>query len=160
MANSTQDFLDFEDIREGTIVLKNRAIRGILLVSSTNFALKSQEEQDAVVFQFQTFLNSLDFFLQITIQSRKLNITGYIDRLKELEQNQTNELLRQQTESYRKSVETLIATGSVLSKNFFVVVPFSLIEATSSANQTTAGSFFCSQNQNLWENCQTTNLTE
>jgi len=123
MANSTQDFLDFDDIREGTIVLKNRAIRGILLVSSTNFALKSQEEQDAIVFQFQTFLNSLDFFLQITIQSRKLNITGYIDRLKELEQNQTNELLRQQTESYRKSVEALIATGSVLSKNFFVVVP-------------------------------------
>jgi len=145
MSNSTQDFLEFEDVREGTIVLKNRAIRGILLVSSTNFALKSQEEQDAIVFQFQNFLNSLDFFLQITIQSRKLNITGYIERLKELEQNQTNELLRQQTESYRKSVEALIATGSVLSKNFFVVVPFALIEATSSANQTTAGSFLQSK---------------
>ena len=129
MANSTQEFLDFEEIREGTIVLKNRAIRGILLVSSTNFALKSQEEQDAVIYQFQNFLNSLDFSLQIVVQSRRLNITGYIDRLAELAQNQTNELLRYQTQEYKKFVEGLIAGGSILVKNFFAVVPFTLMEA-------------------------------
>lgn len=129
MSGSTQEFLDFEEVREGTIVLKNRAIRGVMLVSSTNFALKSEEEQDAIIFQFQNFLNSLDFTLQIIIQSRHLNITGYIDRLKNLEQQQTNELLKQQTESYRKFVEKMIAGGSVLSKNFFVVVPFTLMEA-------------------------------
>ena len=120
MASSTQDFLDFEEVREGTIVLKDRAIRGVLLVSSTNFALKSQEEQEAMIYQFQSFLNSLDFSLQVVIQSRRLNITGYIDRLKELEAQQTNELLRLQTTSYREFVEGLVGSGSILAKNFFV----------------------------------------
>lgn len=132
MAGSTQEFLDFEEIREGTIVLKTRAIRGVMLVSSTNFALKSQEEQDAIIFQFQSFLNSLDFTLQIVIQSRHLNITGYIDRLKGLVEEQTNELLKYQTDEYRKFVEKMVAGGSVLSKNFFVVVPFTLMEALKS----------------------------
>jgi len=118
MASSTQDFLEFEEIREGTILLQNRAIRGVLLVSSANFALKSQEEQDAIIYQFQSFLNSLDFSLQIVIQSRKLNITGYLDRLKELEQAQTNELLKMQTAEYRKFVESLIEGGSILAKHF------------------------------------------
>jgi len=119
MASSAQEFLEFEEVREGTIVLKNRSIRGLMLVSSTNFALKSQEEQDAIVYQFQNFLNSLDFFIQITIQSRRLNITGYIDRLKSLEEEQTNELLKQQTESYRKFVETLIAGGVDFGEKLF-----------------------------------------
>ena len=129
MASSTQDFLEFEEIREGTIVLKDRAIRGVLLVSSTNFALKSEEEQDAIIFQFQSFLNSLDFSLQVVIQSRRLNITGYLDNLKALEEQQTNELLRHQTTEYRKFVESMVAGGSILTKNFFVVVPFTLLEA-------------------------------
>ena len=129
MASSTQEFLEFEEIREGTIVLKDRAIRGVLLVSSTNFALKSEEEQDAAIFQFQSFLNSLDFSLQVVIQSRRLNITGYLDNLKALEEQQTNELLRHQTTEYRKFVESMVAGGSILTKNFFVVVPFTLLEA-------------------------------
>jgi len=145
MASSAQEFLEFQDVREGTMVLKDRSIRGVMLVSSTNFALKSQEEQDAIVYQFQSFLNSLDFSIQITIQSRRLNITGYIDRLKALEQEQANTLLREQTAEYRKFVETLIAGGSILAKNFFVVVPFSLIEANPDASQTAAGTFLRSK---------------
>ena len=129
MAGSTQEFLEFQEIREGTIVMNDRSIRGVLLVSSTNFALKSAEEQDAIIFQFQSFLNSLDFFIQVVVQSRRLNITGYIDRLKTLEQEQTNELLKLQTVEYRKFVESLIAGGSILAKNFFVVVPFYVMEA-------------------------------
>jgi hypothetical protein len=139
MAHSTQEFLNFEDVREGTIILQDRSIRGLLLVSSTNFALRSQEEQDAIVFQFQSFLNSLDFSIQITIQSRTLNITGYLDRLKALEDEQTNLLLRQQTEGYREFVSSLVEGGSILTKNFFVIIPFTLIEANPDASQTTAG---------------------
>jgi len=124
----TQEFLEIDQIREGIIILKNRSIRGILMVSSLNFALKSDEEQEVIINQFQDFLTSLDFSCQITIQSRRLNITGYLEKLKELEKNQENELLKTQISEYRKFIEQLIAGGSIMTKTFFVVIPFTLIE--------------------------------
>lgn len=125
---STQQFLEIEQIREGTVVLKNKSLKGIIMVSSLNFALKSDEEQQAIIYQFQNFLNSLDFPLEIVIQSRRLNITGYLEKLKELEKVQENELLKIQTAEYQKFIKDLIAGGAIMSKNFFVVVPFTLIE--------------------------------
>jgi type IV secretory pathway VirB4 component len=121
---STQQFLEIEDIREGVLILKDKSLRGVLLVSSLNFALKSEEEQNAIIYQFQNFLNSLDFPIQIYIQSRKLNITGYIEKLKELERQQKNELLKIQTRDYIQFIENLLAGESIMSKNFYVIVPF------------------------------------
>jgi len=123
----TQQFLEIDQIREGVVVLKNKSLRGILMVSSLNFALKSEEEQTAIIYQFQNFLNSLDFSLEIVIQTRKLNITGYLDKLKEIEKKQENELLKIQTADYRNFIKNLISGGQIMSKNFFVVVPFNLI---------------------------------
>ncbi|MDO8558706.1 MAG: hypothetical protein Q7R84_00020 [bacterium] len=132
---STQDFLEIDQIREGVVILKNKALRAIMMVSSLNFALKSDEEQASIIYQFQEFLNSLDFPLQIVIQSRRLNITGYIDGIKVLESKQPNELLRAQTEAYRKFIEDVVSGappagryGEIMAKNFFVVVPFTLVE--------------------------------
>lgn len=125
---TTQQLLEIEDIKEGVVILKNKALRGVIMVSSLNFALKSEEEQNAIIYQFQSFLNSLDFSIEIVVQSRRLNITGYLDKLKEFEQRQENELLKIQTADYRKFIQDLIAGGSIMSKNFFVVVPFTLIE--------------------------------
>ena len=126
--SSTQQFLEIEQIREGVMILKNKSLRGVIMVSSLNFALKSEEEQTAIIYQFQSFLNSLDFSLQIVAQSRRLNITGYLDKLKDIEKKQENELLKTQTAEYRNFVQDLIAGSSIMSKNFFVVVPFTLIE--------------------------------
>lgn len=125
---STQQFLEIDQIREGMVLLRNKGMRGVLMVSSQNFALKSAEEQEATIFQFQSFLNSLDFPLEIIVQSRVLNITGYLDKLKELEGKQEIELLKIQTAEYGKFIKDLIAGGQILSKNFFAVVPFALIE--------------------------------
>jgi len=124
----TQQFLEIEEIRVGVIVLRTKALRGVIMVSSLNFALKSEEEQKAVIYQFQNFLNSLDFSLEIVVQSRRLNITGYLDKLKEFEERQENELLKTQIAEYRKFVNDLIAGGQILTKNFFVIVPFTLVE--------------------------------
>lgn len=121
---TTQQFLEIEQIREGVIVLKDKTLRGILMVSSLNFALKSEEEQTAILYQFQNLLNSLDFSCQIVLQSRRLNITGYLDRLKELEEKQENELLKIQTRGYREFIESLVKEGTIMTKNFFVVIPF------------------------------------
>lgn len=98
------------------------------MISSINFDLKSDDEQAAIIGQFQNFLNSLDFSCQIIIQSRRLNITGYFEKLKELEQNQTNELLKIQTSEYRKFIESIVAKGTIMTKQFFVIVPYSFGE--------------------------------
>ncbi len=96
----------------------------MLMVSSINIALKSRDEQEAVMHQFQSFLNSLDFPCQIVVQSRKTNITGYIEKIKKLEEEQTNELLKQQTTGYREFLEDFVSKESIYTKNFFVVVPY------------------------------------
>ena len=126
--SATQAFLEVQDIREGVLLLKNNGIRGILMVSSINFALKSEEEQTAIIYAFQTFLNSLDFFCQIVIQSRNINITPYLDSLKDLEEKQTNELLREQTKSYREFIKQMVVGDVVMTKSFYVVIPYNLME--------------------------------
>ncbi len=126
--SATQAFLEVQDIREGVLILKDNNIRGILMVSSINFALKSDEEQTGIIYAFQNFLNSLDFFCQIVIQSRNINITPYLDSLKDLEEKQTNSLLREQTASYREFIKNMVVGDVVMTKNFYVVVPYNLME--------------------------------
>ncbi|MBZ1356647.1 MAG: hypothetical protein KY054_02655 [Candidatus Nealsonbacteria bacterium] len=127
---STQQFLEINQIRDGVMILKNKTLRGVLIVSSVNFALKSVEEQNSIIYQFQDFLNSLDFSTQILCQSRKLNITGYLDKINFLEENQTNEMLRAQTKEYKNFIQNIVANQDILIKNFFVIIPYATIEAT------------------------------
>ena len=127
--SATQQFLEIQDIREGVLLLKNKSIRGVLMVSSINFALKSEEEQTAIIYAFQSFLNSLDFSCQIVIQSRNINITPYLDSLKDLENKQPNEQLREQTASYRDFIKNMVTGDVVMTKNFYAVVPYTLTEA-------------------------------
>lgn len=123
---STQSLLNIEEIKEGTVVLKDGSLRGVLVVSSTNFSLKSPQEQAALISAFQGFLNSLDFSLQILMQSRKLDINAYLDKLRIIMQKQTNELLRLQTQEYIEYIAKLVEFASIMSKTFYVVVPFSV----------------------------------
>lgn len=125
---ATQAFLEIKDIKEGLLLLRSGEIRGVLMVSSINFALKSEEEQTAIIYAFQSFLNSLDFFCQIVIQSRNINITPYLDGLKDLEDKQTNELLRKQTASYREFIKNMVVGDLVMTKSFYIVVPYNLME--------------------------------
>ncbi len=124
-----QDFLEVNQIKEGIMVLKNKGLRGVLMVSSVNFSLKSEEEQNATIYQFQNFLNSLDFFCQIIAQSRKINIKGYLDKIKQIEMNQENSLLKMQTADYRRFIKDLVTDNTILTKSFFVVVPYSISES-------------------------------
>jgi len=126
---STQDFLEFDQIREGIIILKNKGLRAVLMVSSLNFALKSADEQNAIIYQFQNFLNSLDFSCQILVLSRRLNIVGYLDKLGDIEKKEENELLKLQITEYRKFIEQIMKGGSIMQKTFYVIVPFSIMEA-------------------------------
>lgn len=111
------------------------------MVSSVNFDLKSEVEQNAIIYQFQNFLNSLDFSCQIVIQSRRLNITGYFDKLKEMESKQKNELLKIQTAEYRKFIQSMVGEGIIMTKQFFVVVPYTLGEVEGGGKASSSGGF-------------------
>ncbi len=130
-AQSTQQIVDIDKIRDGIVILKDGTLRAILMCSSLNFALKSQEEQDAIVYQYQNFLNSLDFPIQFVVHSRKLNIQHYLDSIREYLKKQKNELLRAQTEEYIDFIDSFVKTYNVMSKTFYVVVPFSRDEGKS-----------------------------
>ncbi len=121
---ATQDFVTIRDIRDGIVVLKSGQICKVLLASSVNFALKSQDEQRAILFQFQNFLNTLDFSLQIYVQSRRLNIEPYLAMLAERQGNQDNDLMRVQLREYIEFIRSFTIEVDVMSKNFFVIVPY------------------------------------
>lgn len=121
---STQRYLKISEIKNDCLVLKDGTLRAILLASSINFALKSEEEQKAVIQNYARFLNTLEFPLQIVTHSRPFNIDPYVNELNVLRQNQTNELLRNQTTDYRDFIKELIGLGEIMSRRFYIVVPY------------------------------------
>jgi len=121
---STQQYLDITEIKENTIVMKDGTLRAVLLVSSINFALKSEDEQNAVIDSYVRFLNNLSFTLQIVIQSRELDIDNYLQYLKEKEKEQTNKLLKVQTADYVEYIKELTSLGKIMNKRFYIIVPY------------------------------------
>lgn len=121
---STQEFVPIKEIRDGVVTLKNNSLVVVLLVSSINFALKSPDEQQAILLQFQNFLNSLDFTIQIFIQSRRLDIRPYLRAMEERLAAETNDLMKIQTREYIEFVKKFTETTDIMSKNFFVVIPY------------------------------------
>jgi len=121
---STQLYLKIAEIRDDSVVLKNGGIRSILKVTSINFNLKSDDEQNAIIYSYQNFLNSLEFPIQILIKSKKLDIDNYIDILREIGEKQTNPLLQRQTYEYMDYIQRLVEYADIMEKSFLVVVPY------------------------------------
>lgn len=134
--NSTQSFVPIQEVRDGVLVLKDGGMRAILLASSINFALKSEDNKNAIIFQFQDFLNSLDFSVEIVIQSRKLDIRPYIALLEEQEKKQTNDLMRIQIQEYIQFIRSFTENTNIMTKSFFIVVPYtpSIISTNKTSN--------------------------
>ena len=122
---STQDFVPVAEVRDGIVVLKDKSLRAVLLASSINFALKSEDEQTAFIVQFQNFLNSLDFSCEIFIQSRMLDIRPYIASLEIAYKAQLDDLMRIQIREYIEFIKSFTEAANIMTKNFFVVVPYS-----------------------------------
>jgi len=120
---STQMYLKIAEIRDDVLVLKNGGLRAILSVSSINFNLKSDDEQNAIIYSYQGFLNTLEFPIQIVIRSKKLDIDEYLDRLRKVGEKQTNPLLQRQTFEYVEYIAKLVEYADIMQKEFFVVVP-------------------------------------
>jgi len=123
--SSTQIHLDIAEARDGVIIMKDGSVRIVLMVSSVNFALKSELEQTALINGFRGFLNALNFPIQIVMQSRILNLDPYLQKLADRSQEIENPLLAKQVLEYRDFVGKLIDVASIMRKNFYVVVPYS-----------------------------------
>lgn len=121
---STVQYVDIAEIRDDMVILKDGTVRAVILVSSINFALKSEEEQEAIIQAYMTFLNGLEYSLQIVIQSRRMNIEAYMQALAEQQRKTENDLLRAQIEDYRTFVSELVELGQIMQKRFYVVLPY------------------------------------
>ena len=126
-AKATQEFVPIKEIRDGIITLKDGSLRAVMLANSVNLSLKSSDEQRATIFQFQNFLNSLDFSTQISVQSRKLDIRPYLLLLENRMKVQSEPLLKLQTREYMEFIRNFTETVSIMTKSFFVVVPYTHI---------------------------------
>ena len=127
---NTQDLVEVKDIKSDAVVLKNGALRQIVMVSGINFALKSEEEQNVIVHAYQDFLNGLDFQIQIVVHSRKINIDQYLETLKKHGEGETSPILQNQAAEYREFVRGFVEKNAIMEKTFLVTVPFVSVSAS------------------------------
>jgi type IV secretory pathway VirB4 component len=123
-SRTTQDFVPIKEVRDGVVILKDGSLRGVYIASSINLALKSQDEQGAVLAQFRSFLDSLDFSVQLFVQSRDLDIRPYVALLEQRYIEQTEELMKIQVREYIEFIRTFTEGANIMSKSFFVIVPY------------------------------------
>lgn len=121
---STQQYLPIKEIRDGVVVMKDGSMRTVIMVSSINFALKNEDEKNAIISSYQSFLNSLNFPIQIMVRSRKLHLDKYLGDVNTALQKQTNELLKLQTTQYIEFINELLQYANIMEKRFFIVVPY------------------------------------
>lgn len=122
--STTQRYLPFSEIRDNCMIMKDGSSRMVLRVHAVNFNLKSEDEQDAIIIGYQRFLNSLRFPIQIIVRSLKVDIEGYLMKLKNLAVKQQNHLLQEQTYRYVDFLTNLIDMAQIMKKDFYIVVPF------------------------------------
>ena len=122
--NQTQSFVPIQEVRDGIVILKDGSMRAILMTSSVNFALKSEEEQKAIIYQFQNFLNGLNFDIQIFVQSRNLDIRPYVALLQDRLKVQTDDLMKIQVKEYMQFIQSFTEQANIMTKRFFIVIPY------------------------------------
>ena len=137
-APSTTDLVQLAQIADNVIVLKAGSLRAVVEVNAINFDLRSSDEQAAITQQFEAFLNSIDFPVQIVVESRRFDVSGYLATIKTAAESLTNELLKVQAEEYARYVNELSELANIMSKRFFVVLQFT----ATSAPETSKKGFF------------------
>ncbi|MDD2744913.1 MAG: hypothetical protein PHU93_00055 [Candidatus Gracilibacteria bacterium] len=143
--STTQKYLPFSEIRGNCMIMKDGSSRMVLKVQALNFNLKSEEEQDSIIYGYQRFLNSLRFPVQIIVRSLKVDIEGYLLKLKNLAIKQQNPLLQEQTYRYVDFLTNLIDMAQIMKKEFYIIVPFDEVNEESVRTTGIVGMF-----QSFW----------
>jgi len=132
-SGATQKFVPIKEIRNGVIILKDGGYRGVLICSSINFGLKSADEQRGIILGFQNFLNTLDFSIQIVVNSRKMDLRPYLTLLEEKAPEQKTELMRIQLREYVEFIRSFADQANIMTKSFYIVVSYAPHSSTAHA---------------------------
>lgn len=152
-STATQQFVPIEHIRDGIITMKNGELRAIIITNSLNLSLKSEEEEQAVLLQFQSLLNGLEFPIQFFIQSRRLNIKPYMNLLQERSTQVKEDLLKIQIREYMGFIKKFTDETNIMTKHFFIVVPYlnsSLATSDTSSSLLSFGKANTKENEELF----------
>ncbi len=145
--NATQNFVPIKEIREGIVILNDGSMRALLSSTSLNLSLKGEDEQMGIISGFQTFLNSLDFNIEIFLQSKKLDIRSYLSLLKERQNEVEEDLLKIQIKEYIEFIQKFTEEQSIMTKNFYIVVPYDSLNIVSSEKRISEEDFIKNRNQ-------------
>lgn len=124
--NATQSFVPIKEIRNGIMILTDGNMRILLTSSSLNLSLKSEDEQMGIITGFQNFLNSLDFNIQIFLQSKKLDMRNYIEILKERQGAVKEDLLKIQIKEYIEFIQNFTTQQNIMTRTFYIVIPYDI----------------------------------
>jgi hypothetical protein len=122
--NSTQNMLQIAEIRDGIVIMSDGSYRSVVMVKSINFDLMSPQEQEAVEYNYQNFLNSLFFPIQIFIRSQKVDIAPYLEKLDKIRSEHDNMLLALLMDDYIGYITTLAQQTNIMDKKFYIIIPF------------------------------------
>ena len=121
---SARQQIAIKGVRDGILILPNNEYRAILQVSSLNFELRSEEEQDAIIDIYESFLNSVGSSLQILVRTREIDMDKYLADLGERLDDEKEEIYRTQLQNYDEFIRSLITTNKILTRHFYIIVPY------------------------------------
>jgi hypothetical protein len=127
---SSRRQVNIKGVKDGVLLLPGHQYRIVLRASSINFELKSDDEKDAIIETYQSFLNSLACPVQIVVRIREMDMQKYLNDFQALLANEKEEIYRNQIHNYTKFVQGLITRNKILSRHFYVVIPFTGTDKT------------------------------
>lgn len=121
---SSRRQIRIKEVKDGILVLPDNEYRLIVETSSINFELKSDEEQDILIDNFQNFLNSLPCELQILVRVREVDIDRYLEEIGKSKDTEKEKVYRDQINNYTSFIKNLVSGHKILSRRFYIVIPY------------------------------------
>ena len=116
--------IDIKGVQDNILLLTNNRYRAVLEVTPVNFELRSEDEQDAIIDIYESFLNSVGVPLQILIRTREIDMDKYLEDLSDQVTQEVVSIYKQQLEHYGEFIKSLISTNKILTRHFYVIVPY------------------------------------
>lgn len=121
--NSTQKWLPIENIQNGIVLLKDGRYIKVIEVLPVNFYLKSEVEQENIIYYFASYLKIAPDNLQIRVLTQRADIGGYIGGLRSLSEREQNEACKNMILDEMEFVQGL-SEHIAIKKRFFIVFEY------------------------------------